>query len=83
MIEVHNDGAPIPANLLPTIFDPLSSGAAAGANRPGSIGLGLYIAHQVVTSHGGFINVASSAGAGTTFTVHLPRTSRQPQQRDS
>ncbi len=42
-------------------------------NRPGSIGLGLYIAREVAKSHGGRIDVTSSAEDGTTFTVHLPR----------
>ena len=41
-------------------------------HRPGSIGLGLYIAREVARSHGGTIDVTSSAEAGTTFTVRLP-----------
>ena len=41
--------------------------------RHGSIGLGLYIAREVVAAHGGTIDVKSSADAGTTFTVRLPR----------
>ena len=41
--------------------------------RTGSIGLGLYIAREVVEAHGGTIRVASTAERGTTFTVRLPR----------
>ena len=41
--------------------------------REGSIGLGLYIAHEIVTSHGGTVDVASSAESGTVFTVRIPR----------
>jgi signal transduction histidine kinase len=41
--------------------------------RPGSIGLGLYIAREIVTAHGGSIDVRSSAEEGTVFTVRLPR----------
>ena len=37
------------------------------------MGLGLYIASEIVKGHGGRIDVASSEEAGTTFTVHLPR----------
>jgi two-component system sensor kinase FixL len=39
----------------------------------GGLGLGLYVAHQVVTAHGGEIRVESLPGAGATFTVELPR----------
>ena len=80
-ISVHNGGAPIPADALATIFDPLVRGSSPELQRqrrPGSIGLGLYIARAVVTAHGGSIDVISSASAGTVFTVRLPR--RRPGQ---
>jgi hypothetical protein len=80
IISVHNGGEPIPPALLPVIFDPLRRMSVRGPTgerfrrqRAGSIGLGLYITHQVVTSHGGTINVTSSEEAGTEFTVRLPR----------
>jgi signal transduction histidine kinase len=76
MLVVHNGGQPIPAEVLPTLFDPLVRGAASEspkARRPGSIGLGLYIAREVATAHGGTIDVKSTAETGTTFTVRLPR----------
>ena len=75
-LTVHNSGPPIPHNLLPTIFDPLvrdQSPELQKQRRPGSIGLGLYIAREVVTAHGGSIEVKSSAEEGTLFTVRLPR----------
>jgi signal transduction histidine kinase len=74
-LEVRNGGAAIPPHLLPTIFDPLVRGASPGSSprRPGSIGLGLYIVREVVTAHGGSVNVRSSAAEGTVFTVRLPR----------
>ena len=37
------------------------------------MGLGLYIAHEIVKAHGGRIDVASSGARGTAFTVCLPR----------
>jgi signal transduction histidine kinase len=74
-LTIHNDGPPIAPDMLPMIFDPLIRGdAASKPRRPGSIGLGLYIAREVATAHGGQITVASTAQSGTTFTVTLSRT---------
>jgi signal transduction histidine kinase len=80
VIAVRNQGRPIPADALPTIFDPLVRGpvgpgapGAPHAPRAGGIGLGLYIAREIVAAHHGTIEVESSAEAGTTFTVRLPR----------
>ncbi|MDB5326303.1 MAG: Histidine Kinase [Phycisphaerales bacterium] len=75
VMSVHNYGAPIPPAALPTIFDPLVRGRTAveKRDRPGSIGLGLYIAREIVLAHGGAIALTSSAAEGTTATVRLPR----------
>ncbi|MBF5042918.1 PAS domain S-box protein [Aggregicoccus sp. 17bor-14] len=73
---VHNGGEPIPAELLPHLFEPFrragGEDAAEGAYAAG-LGLGLYISDQVVRAHGGRIEVRSSRDAGTTVTAHLPR----------
>ena len=72
VLSVHNGGAPIPAELLPRLFQPLQRGEdTVSATR--SVGLGLYIVDQVVRAHGGSIEVRSTQEAGTTFTVSLPR----------
>jgi signal transduction histidine kinase len=75
-ITVHNDGVPIPASMMSRIFDPMKRRQTRGGRASGAsshLGLGLYIAERIITGHGGTIDVASSASAGTTFTVHLPR----------
>ena len=75
-LAIHNQGTPIPQGELLKIFDPLVRGAGAETpkrNRPGSIGLGLYIARELVIAHGGTIAVKSSREAGTVFTIHLPK----------
>jgi hypothetical protein len=77
VLSVHNEGPPIPPEMLTTIFDPLMRYAKSEPeerNVSSSIGLGLYIVREVVVAHGGTITVDSTAQAGTTFTVHLPRT---------
>jgi signal transduction histidine kinase len=78
-LMIRNAGPPIPADAIPTIFDPLVRGASPDRSkhrRPGSIGLGLYVAREIVSAHGGTIGVESSAAAGTAFTVRLPRRCR-------
>jgi signal transduction histidine kinase len=68
-LTVHNGGAPIPADLLPLLFDPFERGARGG----GGLGLGLYIVREIVRVHGGAVEVRSADPEGTTFAVVLPR----------
>jgi sigma-B regulation protein RsbU (phosphoserine phosphatase) len=71
-LSVHNRGTPIPESLLPHIFEPLRRGESQVKLGLRSVGLGLYIVHEIVAAHGGTIRVRSSHDAGTTFTVHIP-----------
>ena len=70
-LAVHNAGDAIPADLLPSIFEPLARRQEESTH--GSIGLGLFIARTIVLAHGGDIQVSSSTDDGTTFTVVLPK----------
>jgi len=73
-LAVRNGGPPIPRDSLPTLFEPqVRVASPEKPRRPGSLGLGLYIARDVVTAHGGTLHVKSSAEAGTVFTVRLAR----------
>jgi signal transduction histidine kinase len=75
-ISVHNEGPTIPSERHEQIFEPLTLVAKrrrTESRGQGRLGLGLYIAKAIVTGHGGRIEVDSSEGAGTTFTIHLPR----------
>ncbi|WP_375769524.1 PAS domain S-box protein [Archangium gephyra] len=70
-LVVSNEGEPIPAELVPVLFEPFRRGLSKF--RPaGSLGLGLFIVHQVVVGHGGRVEVGTGE-AGTTFTVRVPR----------
>jgi signal transduction histidine kinase len=74
LLEVHNEGEPIPPERLPHLFKPLSRGTAKADLQTRSIGLGLYIVDSIVRAHGGTITVRSTAAEGTRFCVRLPRT---------
>lgn len=72
---VSNLGPPIAAALLPSLFDPFRQGhvGTSGSRGPDGLGLGLFIAQQIVVAHGGRIRVRSSDDEGTQFSFDLPR----------
>jgi signal transduction histidine kinase len=73
--SVHNEGETIPKDVISQLFRPLKyfSAGATGTPYLGSgLGLGLYIAHEIVLAHKGRIDVDSTPGNGTAFTVKLP-----------
>ena len=71
-LSVHNGGPPISERALATIFDPMVRHVADDKVNTG-LGLGLYIASQIVLAHGGTLTATSSEDRGTAFTVRLPR----------
>jgi signal transduction histidine kinase len=66
ILEVRDQGAGIPPEALPHIFDKFYKGAGGGA------GLGLAIAKQIAEAHQGDIQVESTPGQGTVFRIRLP-----------
>ena len=73
-IRVHNGGVVIPAEALPELFKAYRRGIRGGSSdRSSGLGLGLFIVAQIAEAHGGRVYAESSAGAGTTFTIELPR----------
>ena len=71
-VAVHNEGPPVPSELLPRLFEPMTRGDGAGG-AASSVGLGLFIVREIVRAHGGRIGVESSAESGTTFSAVFPR----------
>ena len=76
-VRICNFGPVIPAQSLQAIFDPLvqlsvkDGGSKAAPSS--SLGLGLFIAREITTAHGGTIKAESSEHSGTVFTISLPR----------
>ena len=72
--EVRNTGPAIAQSILDRIFDPLMRAPEHAHRSPndGSLGLGLYIAHEIVRAHHGKIE-ARSKNTETVFAVRLPR----------
>jgi signal transduction histidine kinase len=67
-VAVADNGPGIPAEKLVSIFDPYFT------TKPEGSGLGLWIAQQIVTAHGGTLKVQNAAGQGAVFTMTLPLT---------
>lgn len=75
LLTVHNVGRPIEESAIGSIFNPMVRHLQSGNVEYGAgagLGLGLYIASAIVDAHHGSIEVDSSAGSGTTFSVRIP-----------
>ncbi len=72
-ITVSDTGLGIPAADLPHIFERFyRSERSRTRSQGGGFGLGLSIAHWIVTAHGGSISAVSTEGRGSAFTITLP-----------
>jgi signal transduction histidine kinase len=71
VLEVNDQGSGIDPVALPRIFDRFER--ASPERRRGGLGLGLYVAREIVQAHGGRIQCDSQPGQGSKFVVTLPR----------
>ena len=71
---MEDNGAGIDAETLPRIFEPFFSTKGPGEGS----GLGLSVVYGIARHHGGWVDVESTPGEGTTFHVHLPATDEIP-----
>lgn len=78
-VSVRDRGIGIAAEDQARIFQRFER--AAPANHFGGLGLGLYVARQIVEAHGGSISLESRPGEGTTVIVELPRAARPTQRQ--
>jgi two-component system sensor histidine kinase HydH len=64
--RLHNDGPPIPPEILPRVFELFFS------TKPAASGVGLALCQRILDDHGGTIGLESTADSGTTVTISLP-----------
>ena len=65
-LEVSDTGCGMPATQLCGLFQPFQT------TKAGKLGLGLYVAHEIVTAHDGALAVCSTPGVGTTVRLTFP-----------
>jgi signal transduction histidine kinase len=71
VLRVRNEGPPVPPEVLGHLFEPFSRGPDEKSRKASGLGLGLYIAREIVRGHGG--EIAASSQGETVVTVRLPR----------
>jgi signal transduction histidine kinase len=71
-ITVEDRGPGIPASELPHLFEPFFRGAEAVSSQTRGSGLGLSLVKRIVDAHGGTVDVKTSPGRGSAFTIVLP-----------
>jgi two-component system CheB/CheR fusion protein len=71
-LAVQDEGPGIAADQVPHLFARFHQVARPDHASQSGLGLGLFICHELVTAHGGRLEVQSTEGVGTTFTVWLP-----------
>lgn len=82
VLSVHDTGIGIPKESISRVFERFYRVDKARSRDTGGTGLGLSIVESIVSLHGGYIQVESVVGRGSTFTVRLPlHPPQQPVQK--
>ena len=71
-LRISDQGIGVPADKLPRIFEKFERVDNRDTRQAGGTGIGLFLVKHLVERHEGTIEVTSTVGQGTTFTLHLP-----------
>jgi signal transduction histidine kinase/DNA-binding response OmpR family regulator len=82
-IRVKDSGVGISQNRLPYIFDRFYQADPSNTRKYEGTGIGLSLAHELITIHGGTIDVTSEEGVGTEFIIRLPFEESNSHVRES
>ena len=75
-LAVADEGTGIPPDVLPRLFEPFFTTKEKGKGT----GLGLSTVYGIAQQHGGWVDVASEAGRGATFSIYLPVAAAEPEK---
>lgn len=78
VVAVRDEGIGIASDALPYLFQRFYRAPQEDVQQLGGLGVGLYVVREIVTLHGGSVDVASTEGEGSTFTVALPLHQPEP-----
>lgn len=81
LIEVSDTGDGIPRESIDKIFLKFYQVESSGQSKPGSVGLGLAIVREIISTYNGAISVASELGKGSTFSLRIPNQLQELQQQ--
>ena len=77
-VDVADTGPGIPEEEQGAVFDRFYRGT--GTRAADGLGLGLYLAREILSKQGGYIKVASRPGEGSTFSLYLPGSRKKTLQ---
>jgi signal transduction histidine kinase len=74
LIAITDQGIGVPSEAMPLLFQRFYRATNADPRHISGMGVGLYVVREILELHGGSIDVESTEGQGSTFTVELPLT---------
>lgn len=84
VISVRDNGAGIPVDMLPRVFDLFTQGDRTEHRAQGGLGIGLTLVKNIVTMHGGSVEARSAGpGQGSEFVVRLPLATEDRVRKDT
>jgi K+-sensing histidine kinase KdpD len=72
VLQISDQGIGIPAGALPQLFTRFYRAGNVDAHQVSGLGLGLFVIKEIISAHGGEVDVSSQEGKGSTFTILLP-----------